>query len=140
MDLRPSFLTTLLPVSEEATFKPLTLGNSLVVQRLGLSALAAVALVQSLVVRELRSHKPRGAAKKKKTTNPDPFVGKLPHSPSHQVGESFKPAVERGERRKRRKVLKSICQALCWVPPMRYYFNFYDISILQIKLRGGEVK
>ena len=37
--------------------------NSLAVQRLGLSSFSAVAQVSSLV-RELRSHKPHGAAKK----------------------------------------------------------------------------
>ena len=39
-------------------------GNSLVVQWLGLSAFTARAWVQSLV-RELRSHKPSGATRKK---------------------------------------------------------------------------
>ena len=45
----------------------LTSGNSLAAQWLGLSAFTAVAWVQSLV-RELRSHKPRGVARKKKVT------------------------------------------------------------------------
>ena len=44
--------------------KHLQTGNSLVVQWLGLCAFTARAQVQSLV-RELRSHKPLGAAKKK---------------------------------------------------------------------------
>ena len=42
------------------------LGNSLEVQWLGLSAFTAMAQVQSLVG-ELRSHKTRGSAKKKKS-------------------------------------------------------------------------
>ena len=47
--------------------KLLSLGNSLAVQWLGLSAFTAGARVQSLV-RELRSHQPHGEAKKRKKT------------------------------------------------------------------------
>ena len=45
-------------------------GNSLVVQWLGLHTLTAMGRVESLVG-ELRSHKPRGLAKKKKIILPE---------------------------------------------------------------------